>query len=32
MLRLATACDRVETCRSLRQLERLVGELMRSAV
>ncbi|MCC7121708.1 MAG: VWA domain-containing protein [Gammaproteobacteria bacterium] len=32
MLRLATACDRVETCRSLRQLERVVGELMRSAV
>ena len=32
MLRLGTACDRVETCRSLRQLERLVGELMRSAV
>ena len=32
MPRLATACDRVDTCRSLRQLERLVGELMRSAV
>lgn len=32
MLRLATACDRVEPCRSLRQLERVVGELMRSAV
>ncbi len=32
MTRLATACDRVETCRSLRHLERLVGELMRSAV
>ncbi len=32
MLRLATACDRVDTCRSLRQLERVVGELMRSAV
>ena len=32
MPRLATACDRVETCRSLRHLERVVGELMRSAV
>jgi hypothetical protein len=32
MLRLATACDRVEPCRSLRQLERVVGELMRTAV
>jgi len=32
MHRLATACDRVEPCRSLRQLERVVGELMRSAV
>ncbi|MGE3772694.1 MAG: VWA domain-containing protein [Gammaproteobacteria bacterium] len=32
MLKLATACDRVDPCRSLRQLERLVGELMRSAV
>jgi uncharacterized protein len=32
MPRLATACDRVETCRSLRHLERVIGELMRSAV
>lgn len=32
MPRLATACDRVDPCRSLRQLEHLVGELMRSAV
>jgi len=32
MPRLATACDRVETCRSLRHLERVVGELMRSAI
>jgi uncharacterized protein with von Willebrand factor type A (vWA) domain len=32
MPRLATACDRVDTCRSLRHLERLIGELMRTAV
>lgn len=32
MPRLATACDRVDPCRSLRQLEHLVGELMRCAV
>jgi hypothetical protein len=32
MPRLATACDRVDPCRSLRQLEHLVGDLMRCAV
>ena len=32
MQRLGACCDRVEPCRSLRQLERLVSELARSAV
>ena len=32
MRRLSGACDRVESCRSLRQLERIVSELLRSAV
>jgi uncharacterized protein len=32
MPRLSTACDRVDTCRSLRHLERVIGELMRTAV
>ena len=32
MRRLSSACDRVESCRSVRDLERLVGELMRTAV
>ena len=32
MRRLGTACDRVDSCRSIRDLERLVGEIMRSAV
>jgi len=32
MRRLGTACDRVDSCRSLRDLERLVGEIMRTAV
>ncbi len=32
MPRLATACDRVDTCRTVRHLERLIGELMRTAV
>ena len=30
--RLSGACDRVESCRSLRHLERIVSELLRSAV
>lgn len=32
MRRLGTACDRVDSCRSIRDLERLVGEIMRTAV
>ena len=32
MRRLAAACDRVESCRSLRHLERIVSELIRTAV
>ncbi len=32
MRRLSTACDRVDSCRSIRDLERLVGEIMRTAV
>ena len=32
MRRLSGACDRVESCRSLRHLERIVSELLRSAV
>ena len=32
MRRLSGACDRVESCRSLRQLERIVSDLLRSAV
>jgi len=32
MPRLSTACDRVDTCRTLRHLERVIGELMRTAV
>jgi hypothetical protein len=32
MRKLGAACDRVEHCRSLQHLERLVSELMRSAV
>ncbi len=32
MRRLSAACDRVESCRSLRHLERIVSELLRSAV
>lgn len=32
MQRLAAACDRVESCRSLRHLERIVSELIRTAV
>jgi uncharacterized protein with von Willebrand factor type A (vWA) domain len=32
MQRLGAACDRVESCRSLRHLERIVSELLRSAV
>ena len=32
MRRLGTACDRVDSCRSIRDLERLVGELMRTAI
>lgn len=31
MRRLGAACDRVESCRSLRHLERIVGELLRMA-
>ncbi len=31
MQRLGTACDRVEACRSVRQLERIVSALLRSA-
>ena len=32
MRRLSAACDRVESCRSLRHLERIVSELLRSTV
>jgi uncharacterized protein with von Willebrand factor type A (vWA) domain len=32
MRRLSTACDRVDSVRSLQDLERLVGEIMRTAV
>lgn len=32
MRRLSTACDRVDSCRSIQDLERLVSEIMRSAV
>lgn len=32
MRRLGTACDRVDSCRSIQDLERLVGEIMRTAV
>ncbi len=32
MAKLSASCDRVESCRSLRHLERIVSELARSAV
>ncbi|HJP34952.1 MAG TPA: VWA domain-containing protein, partial [Gammaproteobacteria bacterium] len=32
MRRLGSACDRVDACRSVQDLERLVSELMRTAV
>ncbi len=32
MQRLGAACDRVESCRSLKHLERIVSELLRTAV
>jgi uncharacterized protein with von Willebrand factor type A (vWA) domain len=32
MRRLSTACDRVDVCRSIHDLERLVSEIMRTAV
>ena len=32
MRRLSTACDRVDVCRSVQDLERLVSEIMRTAV
>ncbi|TDJ69963.1 MAG: VWA domain-containing protein [Proteobacteria bacterium] len=32
MRKLSSACDRVDVCRSIQDLERLVGELMRTAI